>query len=585
MLGNERGMNLVIVIFIIMFIGGLAWTLTTIGTSDTAMSVRMFDSERAMYAAQAGIEWGINQINTNASWRTSADGTCSGTDWLLHTLPGAQYRVCSRDAADGTETVYGNVAIEAEGYVPSYASYVSTRKLKVLYSAGSFSNVAQAKNIFDWSGMTRSQSNYIDGDMQALYYNGDGNMTYNEIGRDIDANMPPARGNHRYQRRIASDPFPAIDMSYYENASGSEPWQSLLTAKISSLGTGQVTEITVSPALFSGPASNWTGQIVRNISRGHCTSDTYRLITDVISPSTVRLSAPSTDWQQGERITLAVKPVPGGVTYESTEAQGRHTKDISQYTLTFPVAMFTNSDGDGEHALRMLAYRDVSGNIVIGGWGIGPGAEPYDWGIIYSVDTGSAGKKASVRMDDDFLPGGPADPVLPEKKWNNGSDRWYTVVRRFRGTYSNKWGKPQLEYTMNDAIFDARGRQSWEAATVNPSVKFQQVGCVLEGDAAMKGGNVLSFSRKPLVYPNLATKYGSIICLDPPDTGNVKDHNFDDFAYSENGDVSFNYLSSFGLYGSNVYLRGPIQIDYNPDAASKISGYAFSMGGFKWKEQ
>ena len=553
---RRGGSALIIVVFMIMLLGGLGWSLAMIASSGFDANLRLFDSEKAMYAALAGQSWAMNMLEANGLWRTdNGDNACTqASDWVTHSLPGAQYQVCCRNSV-GAEQTDGDSAVETKGYTPSVAGFLSSRQLKLVLRTGQFTKVVQARGLFDWSSVDTANS-YFDGDIQAAYYDGDGNPTYNQDGSDCHSGSLPlvpgtgGRSSNIHNRVIASDPFPIIDMTYYESraAQVGRVWGPRLTAKIVSVTAGAHTDLVLDSDLFSdGGWASPPAAAVRDISRGHCTVDTYRFVYQKIAANHILLddAALPVDWQPGDRISLA--PRPSSVSYSSGN---------ERYTITFPVPVFNSSD-EGQ-AVRRLVYGAAG---TIGSW------EPTDWGVI--TDVSNNGKTVYVENPEfGGLPAG--DP----RRWDS-STCWLNPARLADGNVTGE----QLWYIKGDLIVDVRDN----------AVNFNTTGVVVEGDVVIKGDHTAFFSKFPLAYPNMATKNGNIISDDLPGGGSVANRlgrrNFDDFVYSENGDVSFNYLDSKGIYGQNIYLRGAVRIAYDTSAVSTMTGFTFSLGGIKWKEQ
>lgn len=575
-------MSLLIAVFAIMLLGILGWTVGAMLSADSGMNLRMFNSEKAMYAAEAGINWALNQLTQNGSWRTdTSDSDCNDTaDWVLHSLPGVQYRVCCRNAT-GNETSTGDVAVQAQGYAPSYSGYQASRWLKILLRAGEFSKAVQARGIFDWSNMKQGLLSfcYIMGEIQAAYYDGDGDGVYNEYGVDYRSDypaLPPSAPliSVSMSRTVASDPYPVIDMPYYESAASTNLWtapNSALIVSVATTDSGTRTELELSANIFP-PSAGWSttvaaGQILRNISRGHCAYGAWGRISSYTIGSSVKVKLEGVlDWQEGERVYVAFQP--SAIVYDSGQRQ---------YTVTFPVDVFTNAANTYEETsvLRRLVYTTDGSTYLYGGW------DYQDWGVVYDVQSA---RKVVVKMDKDY--------TIPTSQrwdipWNSGYPCWFSLARRFRGKITKGDGNNKnvpLWYIRSDALFDVRNRQSsWESGGVKTDVEFNLVGLVCEGDAVIRGTNGASFTKKPLEYPNLATKNGDI--YSPDDPGSSSDRNFDDFPYSENGDVTFNYLEAAGVYGRNVYLSGTVRIVYDASAVKRLTGYSFSLGGYKWQEQ
>ena len=151
-----KAQALIIAIFIMMALSLIAWTVINFSTADLNVGTRLLDSERALYVAEGGAGWAVNQSNSNASWcgNFAANSVC-GTGNAC-TFGKGQYTISCAGS--------GNAAtITSTGYVPSYsacsgsnrASCLGTRVVQVS-SGGSTSTlgyIVQARYL-DWSGLT-----------------------------------------------------------------------------------------------------------------------------------------------------------------------------------------------------------------------------------------------------------------------------------------------------------------------------------------------------------------------------------------------------------------------------------------------
>ena len=558
---SERGISLIIVIFIVMLLGMMAWSLAVMQATDFDANTRVHNSEKAFYLAETGLNYCYDQLINDPTWHTgtSFDNNCSATDWVTHNLTGGQYRFCCR-APTTAEQGMGNIAIQAEGYVPSYANYSSMRQLKVVLALGAFTNTCQARGLLDWSSW--NSGSYIKGDIMAGQYEGNGNATHNELNLDYlsgtNNELPP--GNNGDVRLVGSEPFPAVDMAYYESAAAgfSQLWIPPLTAKITALQqivAGSKTEIQVDNlTMFS--SGNWIGQAVRDISLGHCAAGRVALITDQIDSKTVRVDGIQ-DWQVGERITIAVRP--------SAITWNRSTRT---YSLTLPVNVFTTpySQWNGD-CLRRLVYRqDPSGAFVYPQW------EFQNWGVltVTSATQCTVAIDSSVTLPAQYNP--PADPVY---YWHvAGWFPWVTVGQRFNDDVSTR---QNVLYDCGDTLIDVR----------TSGLSFIKTGLVSEGDVAIKGTQSVYFDRQPLLYPNVATKYGNIYSDLPAgnnDNQRLGNRNFDDILFTQYGDVNVNYLDAKAVYGGNITFDGVIHLNYDRNL-KKLGGYSWGFANMHWQEQ
>ena len=59
---------------------------------------------------------------------------------------------------------------------------------------------------------------------------------------------------------------------------------------------------------------------------------------------------------------------------------------------------------------------------------------------------------------------------------------------------------------------------------------------------------------------------------------------FEGLIYSQNGEVSFNYLDGTLIYGNQVTLDGTVRIRYQSNRVSS-SGFIFKPSTLTWKEE
>lgn len=560
---GARGAALIIVIFAMMLFAVLGWTLANLQTGDFEANLRNLDSEQALSLAEAGSQWALNQLSQNSGWRTTTGTDCADSgDWLAapHSLSPGQYNICCRNPVSGTET--GDAVIQTRGFVPQANNNAcagncrAMRETKLSVTLGSFNKVLQAKNLFDWSAM-HSGSN-INGDAQALYYSGDGDGAYNELNVDYRNGASPLPPDGTGDDRIiASEPYPAIDMAYYESEAGNpaysppgpNTWAPPRTAVIAVIGEvvpGR-SRITVDSDIFSNPAGQWNGQALRNITRGSWTAGNWGEIQNTLGTDTADLTSVA-GWAVGDRVSVV--PKISGVSWAS-DSDGRY------YTVNFSCNYFTAPFNQWNN--------QVMRNFSRGTWAYS------DWGVIQSVSSASS---AFVRIDDSV--------DLGTSAWAAGN--WAGEVKRYRDNVIRE----TLWYIMSDALFDLRDRQDWEPGSIDGNVIFRRTSLAAEGDIAIKGPNRIHFTERPFVYPNLATQNGDITSLDTPSGGsdNAKrgKRDFDDMLYTQNGNLFFNYLDARAAYGNNVTFDGQVRLRYDSDLI-RLTGFTWGFPDIQWREQ
>ena len=134
----DKGVTLIIVVFAMMVLGVLGWTLSNMQATDFQINAGgNLDSERALYLAEAGAQYALTQLSLNGCWRTggdcaSVDNDCTDNpDWLsAHTVSPGQYRICCRQPVLGVED--GDAVIVSRGYVPQAVEpYRAMRQIKI----------------------------------------------------------------------------------------------------------------------------------------------------------------------------------------------------------------------------------------------------------------------------------------------------------------------------------------------------------------------------------------------------------------------------------------------------------------------
>ena len=135
-LDNRGSAFLIIVIFAVMLLAVLGWSLTIMQSGDFESNTRNMQSEQALYLAEGGAQWALNLLKATPAWRTdTGHGYASG--YAQFTFGPGQHRVVCRNPVS-PET--GTAVIDSIGYVPSQASYQGMREVKLIVTLGSGSS-------------------------------------------------------------------------------------------------------------------------------------------------------------------------------------------------------------------------------------------------------------------------------------------------------------------------------------------------------------------------------------------------------------------------------------------------------------
>ncbi|HQJ16150.1 MAG TPA: hypothetical protein PLJ26_06670 [Candidatus Omnitrophota bacterium] len=551
------GATLIIVIFIMLLFGVLGWSLAVMQAGMYESSLRAIAPDQALNLAEAGARWGINEFIINSTMSSSDDACDSAAEWVTHTLYPGQYQVCTR-SPQAAES--GSVVVESIGYVPDVAAYQAKRRVKIMASVGSFDRSMIVRDLFNWNDSISSQS-FINGSMLCMYYEHNKNGVYNEEGLDYSNNaadlLPRSNrlrpGANPPRRDVGQSIFPEINMAFYET----DPKATVLAQDYS--GTienitraGGYSSVRMARANFFGDSSlwpKWRGHALRNISRGPWKTGNWKEIDHIESDGRTAVLNGEVDWLEGERAVMEPRI---GTTPVFTEVGRTRT-----YTYSFTVnGTFNWPVGQ---AVR---------NFSRGGWNY------TDWGEVVASSSANNVTSVKILMDGSVQ----SEPSPP---WRVGD--WVGFVRRLTED-DCEWRSNGLLfnhnvlYVQSDVLFDTRPG----------NINTHRTGVVCEGDAVIRGVNGITLEKKPLLYPNLATKYGNIYSPDTPSGNNynqrLSKRNFDDIIFTEYGDIYFNYVDCMAMYGSNVTLAGVFQMRYDPDL-TKLTGYAFGVSGMNWQEE
>lgn len=258
---NKKGVTLIIVVFAMMLLGVLGWTLARMQATDFESNLRTFEPDNALNLAEAGAQWALNRLSADSSCRSQSgllrcpplaspaiDTDCNDAgDWLSapHSLIPGQYNLCLRDScATCSPAEGGDAIIVARGYIPSQSGSRTMRQIKLEVDIGSLTNAVQTQaadpddisaGLFNWSAANNQPPAIpvhnpprIEGTISAGHYEGDADVTPDEIGIDYDPQpapiLPDDNNNPENDIRDFSASYPSITMQYfYDNASNYWP--------------------------------------------------------------------------------------------------------------------------------------------------------------------------------------------------------------------------------------------------------------------------------------------------------------------------------------------------------------------------
>ncbi|MBU1998637.1 MAG: hypothetical protein ABIG46_01730 [Candidatus Omnitrophota bacterium] len=254
-LNSRKGFSLIIVILAMMIFAILGWTLTSMQSGDFEVNSRSFDSERALYLADAGVQEAIYLLfNRN-------DTFDNDTEILNRTLGLGQYQV-------NRVTNGSIVTVVSSGFIPNITSPRATRQIRLMVTlGGGFANTLAVIDLLDWS-LASAHTVGIDANISAGNYSGDGDATYNELGQDYSNSSPlkpPGSGD-----RNLNAAMPTIEMDwFYYNSSAFWPYPS--SRDITGTTDGSSTSGNTVYVNIVNFFTNMEGQVVRNLGSGHGT--------------------------------------------------------------------------------------------------------------------------------------------------------------------------------------------------------------------------------------------------------------------------------------------------------------------------
>jgi hypothetical protein len=296
---STKGVSLIIVIFAMMLLAILGWSLAVLQSTDFESSLRQTDSERALYLAESGAQWGLRELSEELS--------CSNFNnpvGILHTLDFGQYRVkCSCNGSYSACINKPELTIESWGYVPSEGDFRTQRDIRLVVTQGAFSTAGSVRNLLDWSGMLAGSE--IDGDLRAGHFDGDGDVTYDELCEDYGVvadcgkQLPLGDG----KRTQGETTIPTINMAHFEEEAENKKDYSATSTIKKPPSSG--TKLVVSESKFF--KKEHEGEIIRNLSKGTWAESDWAVIISVKKDGSNEATldwAAGDSWSDGEYVRV-----------------------------------------------------------------------------------------------------------------------------------------------------------------------------------------------------------------------------------------------------------------------------------------
>ncbi len=363
---NKKGVTLIIVVFAMMLLGVLGWTLARMQSTDFESNLRTFEPDNALNLAEAGAQWALNRLSADSSCRSQSgllrcpplaspaiDTDCNDSgDWLStpHTLSPGQYNLCVRGSCTTcTPAEDGNIVIISRGYIPSQSGSRTMRQIKLEVALGSLSNVLQTQvpdpdkpstGLFDWTNARANHTVQMEGNIEAGHYESDGDGVPDELppgnpGYDYDSQPSPILPDDIFspenESRNTSASYPSINMNwFFLNAASRWPSTDTVTAQITDIFNGGLAPGYIEVATNGFFSSMNEQAICLDISAWYNNDNNWRRITWVGGPATRRARVNSSVagiWAVGQTIKLvrcfaSGMSIGGGIWYIGREAFG-----------------------------------------------------------------------------------------------------------------------------------------------------------------------------------------------------------------------------------------------------------------------
>ncbi len=412
----NSGVTLIIVVFAMMLLGVLGWTLARMQATNFESNLRTFEPENALNLAEAGAQWALSRLAADSTCRSQGgllrcpplaspviDTDCNDNgDWMSspHSLSPGQYNICVRNpCATCVPAESGDAVIVARGYIPTQAAPRVMRQIKLEVELGSLSNVLQtqvpdpdnnAYGLFDWTSARAGHTVQMEGNIEAGHYESDGDGVPDELppgnpGYDYDSQpapiMPDDISNPENERRDITSNYPSIDLvSFYNNPAYTRwpPPARTISIETPVRDTSSGTDLRVTtPNFFSQGFSfpDFTEQLVlHNITDdadGDWDNANWAVITNYINGTRVTLDRDVGESWDNDTIRLVLRfyDQGGGTDYTTLIYAGRQADGPGNETADILIDLndddvrFVNSSlisegdiiikGAGNNELRM----------------------------------------------------------------------------------------------------------------------------------------------------------------------------------------------------------------------------------------
>ncbi|MCP4652173.1 MAG: hypothetical protein GY858_02160 [Candidatus Omnitrophica bacterium] len=610
----KKAQALIIAVFVMLILAVIGWTIVNFTAVDLEVSTRTLDSERALSIAEVGVNWAAKQIDLDGDWAPDV------SDNLPHQIGKGEYDITVVRPGGGL------VEVSVVGYIPSQSVCVAgingcraKRTIELTLTSATIGKVLQAKNYFDWSQITGLLS-HLDGDITVINedlgrtddgYEGDGDATHNENGVDWQsASIPTGSGSRGF---MGAEAYPTIDMDWFKN-NATNTWPTPLTRSVTlNLDTVQLGDV-------AGVEYDYAQSFRMNGNANRRTITTIRT-----------LHGNSSDPAPGDDITVRIETnaggAPSGILADSN-LTGTYTPvanswneiDVADTAVTagtyWAVWDLPDQDNDTYCRVRTGFYNNQNRRARLdgGGWQA-PVAQPD---IFFEVTRAQGNPRGAARnrvyVSDGGFFTGMNGMVIKDYSLNDdwSDDEWARITgvgfggrrARINNNEADLWHSNHDVGIAMRVSANNSANQNWYVGggvlidVSGGSLSLTNKSICAEKDIAIIGDDSLTLtasSASPRAL--LATKGGNIFS-GPPSTSffpllTAQKRIFAGVVYSENGDVTFDYLfgENFGagqrgvaIAGHNVYLQNGIFATYTDPYVSS-DGFVLGATGLSWKEK